>query len=116
MYVNRQGLHKLVARVGEFYITDKAMKRAQERMRALLQGAGDIDGTATQEYVGAVRRYFAGFEREARDQLRSVDKRLEHVNQVHFNLMAERNVAVTRIEKTQSVLKDLAILENGGAA
>jgi hypothetical protein len=57
--------------------------------------------------LSAVRAYFSGFEKEARTQLRSVDKRIEHVDQVHFNLSAERAVAVRRIEATRQVLEDL---------
>jgi hypothetical protein len=95
-----------VARVGEFYITDKAMKNAQKAIEAALT-AGEPDERACAEYLAAVRRYFSGFEREARAHLRDVDKRLEHVNQVHFNLTAERGVAVRRIEATQAVLQDL---------
>ena len=49
-------------------------------------------------------QYFSGFEREARAHLRDVDKRLEGLNQVNFNLTAERGVAVKRIEATQGVL------------
>jgi len=40
--------------------------------------------------------------------LRTVDKRLEHINQVHFNLTAERSVAVRRIDETRAVLDRLA--------
>jgi hypothetical protein len=96
----------LVARVGEFYITDKAMKNAQRSIEAAL-AAGEPDERTRSEYLAAVRRYFTGFEREARSHLRDVDKRLEHVNQVQFNLTAERGVAVRRIEATQAVLQDL---------
>lgn len=96
----------LVARVGEFYVTDKAMKSAQKKIQAALE-AGTAEERDCQEYLSAVRRYFTGFEREARAHLRDVDKRLEHVNQVHFNLTAERGVAVRRIEATQGVLADL---------
>lgn len=96
----------LVARVGAFYITDKAMKSAQKAIEATL-AAGEPDEHARAEYLAAVRRYFTGFEREARAHLRDVDKRLEHVNQVHFNLTAERGVAVRRIEATQAVLQDV---------
>lgn len=99
-------LRALVARVGEFYITDKAMKSAQKRIEAAIE-AGAVDERADREYVAAVRRYFSGFEKEARAHLRDVDKRLEHVNQVHFNLTAERGVAVRRIEATQNVLQEL---------
>jgi hypothetical protein len=105
----------LVKRVGEFYITDRSMKAAQKKIESAL-GAGNSDQSAREEYLAAVRRYFSGFEREARGHLRSVDKRLEHVNQVHFNLTAERGVAVRRIEATQAVLKDVdALLEARGA-
>lgn len=96
----------LVSRVGEFYITDKAMKNAQRAIEAALAG-GEPDERTRNEYLAAVRRYFTGFEREARSHLREVDKRLEHINQVHFNLTAERGVAVRRIEATQAVLQDL---------
>jgi hypothetical protein len=95
----------LVSRVGEFYVTDKAMKSAQKKIEAAIE-AGTADRRAQDEYLAAVRRYFTGFEREARAHLRDVDKRLEHINQVHFNLTAERGVAVRRIEATQSVLQD----------
>lgn len=96
----------LVARVGEFYITDKAMKTAQNDIEAAL-AAGEPDERVRRDYLAAVRRYFTGFEREARSHLRDVDKRLEHANQVHFNLTAERGVAVRRIEATQAVLQEL---------
>ena len=101
----------LAARVGEFYITDKAMKTAQQKMETAL-ASGAVDGRTRDEYLAAVRRYFTGFEKEARGHLRDVDKRLEHVNQVHFNLTAERGVAVRRIEATQSVLAELERVAN----
>ena len=102
----------LVKRVGEFYITDRAMKAAQKKIEDALSRDGAVNADAREEYLAAVRRYFTGFEREARTHLRSVDKRLEHINQVHFNLTAERGVAVRRIEATQSVLGDVdALLE-----
>lgn len=104
-------LRALVARVGEFYVTDKAMKTAQKKIESAL-AAGTPDRSAQDEYLAAVRRYFSGFEREARSHLRDVDKRLEHVNQVHFNLTAERGVAVRRIEATQSVLQDVDYVSN----
>jgi hypothetical protein len=104
-------LRALVARVGEFYITDKAMKAAQKKIEAALQ-SGAVDGRAQDDYLAAVRRYFAGFEKEARAHLRDVDKRLEQINQVHFNLTAERGVAVRRIEATQSVLAELERVAN----
>ncbi len=96
----------LVARVGEFYVTDRAMKTAQKKIEADL-AAEAADEPARRQYLDAVRRYFTAFEREARAQLRDVDKRLVHANQVHFNLTAERGVVVKRIEATQGVLKEI---------
>lgn len=96
----------LVARIGEFYITDRAMKSAQNQIESQL-AAGEPDAAARERYIAAVRRYFTAFEREARAQLRDVDKRLVHANQVHFNLTAERGVVVKRIEATQGVLKEI---------
>lgn len=101
----------LVARVGEFYVTDKAMKSAQKKIQSAMD-AGTVSEREREEYLTAVRRYFTGFEREARAHLREVDKRLEHVNQVHFNLTAERGVAVRRIEATQGVLTDIDRVAN----
>jgi hypothetical protein len=77
--------------------------------RAIEQAiASNVDSGAVEKYVNAVRHYFEGFEREARGHLRDVDKRLEHANQVVFNLTAERGVAVKRIEATHGVLETLA--------
>lgn len=82
------------------------MKSAQKKIdAALAQGIPGED--VRDEYLRAVRRYFTGFADEARGQLRDVDKRLEQVNQVHFNLTAERGVVVRRIEATQSVLEEI---------
>lgn len=100
----------LVARVGEFYVTDKALKNAQKRAAAAL-ATGTIDEAGRRAYLDAVQRYFSGFEREARAHLRSLDRRLEQANQVHFNLAAERGVAVRRLEATQGVLTDIERLE-----
>lgn len=103
-------LADLVARVGEFHITDRAMKSAQERIEAAL-AANSVDDGARSSYLRAVNAYFSPFEKEARAHLRDVDKRLEHANQVVFNLTAERNVAVKRIEATQHVLAELGTLQ-----
>jgi hypothetical protein len=100
-------LRDLVTRVGAFHITDAAMKRAQRAIESAL-AKGEVDAGAQRAYHDAVRRYFESFDREARAHLRDVDRRLEHSNQVVFNLTAERGVAVKRIEATQSVLNALA--------
>ncbi len=96
----------LVARVAEFYITERSMKAAQKKIETVL-AAGSADEAARREYITAVRRYFSRLAKEAHAQLRDVDKRLEHANQVHFNLTAERGVVVRRIEATQGVLNEI---------
>ena len=100
----------LVARVGEFHITDKAMIKAHAEAAEALR-SGKLNDKMRARYIDAVRRYFSGFEKEARTHLRDVDRRLEQINQVQFNLTAERGVAVKRIEATQGVLADIATLE-----
>jgi len=100
----------LVRQVGGFHITDRAMKLAQRAAETALREAraGEAD---TARYLEAVNRYFEGFEKEARAHLRDVDKRIEGLNQVIFNLTAERGVAVKRIEATQSVMTHVRDLE-----
>lgn len=100
----------LAAHVGGFHITDRAMRRAQDTIRAALD-AGTADVAARARYLTAVRRYFGAFAREAEGHLRDVDRRLVQLNQVQFNLTAERGVAVKRIEATQTILHELDALE-----
>jgi imidazolonepropionase-like amidohydrolase len=104
--VSDERVAALVAQVGSFHITDRAMRKAQDAAAQAVAN-GSLDSRVRDDYLTAVRRYFAAFEREARGHLRDVDRRLEHVNQVHFNLAAERGVAVKRIEATQAVLAEL---------
>jgi len=104
-------LAALVAHVGSFHITDRAMRKAQETAQRALAG-GPLDSGQRAAYLAAVRRYFNDFEHEAREHLRDVDRRLEHCNQVHFNLTAERGVAVKRVEATQAVLHELDAIGN----
>lgn len=104
----------LVAQVGNFHITDRAMRKAQASAAEAL-ASGSLEPRQRDEYLSAVRRYFAAFEREARGHLRDVDRRLEQANQVHFNLAAERGVAVKRIEATQAVLAELDAIGAGRA-
>jgi Arc/MetJ family transcription regulator len=101
---------ELVARVGAFHITDRAMGRAQRAIESAI-GRDAVDDAARRAYLSAVRRYFHGFDNEAREQLRDVDRRLERINQIHFNLTAERGVAVKRIEATQAVIEALDAFE-----
>lgn len=99
-----------MARVAVFHIVDRNMRSAQDAIVRALRN-GNVEEGQRLAYLDAVRRYFAGFDREARSNLRDVDKRLEHVNQVRFNLTAERAVIAKRIEATSAVLQQLDAIE-----
>jgi hypothetical protein len=103
-------LLEVAARVGAFHITDRSMKRAQNAIETAI-AKDSVDDPTRAAYIREVRRYFEAFDREARGQLRDVDRRLERINQIHFNLAAERGVAVKRIEGTQGVLEALNSLD-----
>ena len=96
-------LRALFEDVGRYHITDRGMKRAQERFGGFV-AQGDAPDTEADAYVRAVRRYFTGFEREARAHLADVERRLAKASQVQFNLAAERGVAARRVAATQGVL------------
>jgi hypothetical protein len=64
-----------------------------------------------ERYRKAVERYFSVFAREAVCRLDELDKRISHINQVQFNLQAERGVALRRVEVTQGVLSGLAEID-----
>lgn len=101
-----QRLRALVTSVGGFYIRDRAMMREQKKMEAVLKERAPTDVEA-RAYLAAARAYFAGFEREARAHLKQVDRELEKLYQVQFNLTAERGVAQRRVEATQGVLSSI---------
>ena len=103
MPVNGDALRALVALVDEFYITQRRMKAAQQRVSALLE-RGDVPEEEARRYVRAVNDYFKSFEHEIRAHLRSLDGRLSKAYQVQFNLTAEREVAVKRMEATRAVI------------
>jgi hypothetical protein len=103
MPADGERLRTLVEEIGRFYVTDRAMRRAQERMKAALSN-GDPNAREIEAYVAAVKHYFSGFEREARSHLVDVERRLAKVSQVQFNLTAERGVAARRVAATQGVL------------
>jgi intergrase/recombinase len=112
MPVDEESIRALVERVAAFYVTDKTMLTAQRAIEAALV-TNSVDERAARAYLNAVKRYFGGFENQARAQLRDVDKRLEHANQVVFNLTAERGVVVKRIEATRAVLDAVLVAETG---
>jgi hypothetical protein len=102
-------LAALAAAVGAFHITDRAMRAAQESVQRAL-AAGEADEAAARAYLAAVRRYFEPYEHEAQGQLRHVDRELERLYQVQFNLTAERGVVAKRVEAVRGVLDALAEL------
>jgi hypothetical protein len=79
------------------------MVSAQRAMQGIL-ATRQPTAEEVNRYRAAVERYFSGFAREAQQRLRDVDRRIAHVNQVQFNLQAERGVALRRVEVTQGVL------------
>lgn len=103
----RAALEALHAEIGRFYVRDRALSRAQTEMRKALDTRDHVDPAAVRAYVRAVRRYFESFEREARGHLKNVESRLARIDQVQFNLTAERGVAAQRVEATQGVLTRL---------
>jgi hypothetical protein len=104
---DRERLAALVASVGAFHVTDRAMRAAQEKMERALTG-GTLEEGEVRAYLAAVRRYFEPYEREARGQLRHVDRELERLYQLQFNLTAERGVVAKRVEAVRGVLDALA--------
>ncbi len=103
----RERLAALVATVGAFHITERAMRAAQDRMAAAL-AAGEPDPAEVRAYLGAVRRYFEPYAAEAAGQLRHVDRELARLYQLQFNLTAERGVVAKRVEAVRGVLDALA--------
>lgn len=79
------------------------MRSAQSAIQEILAirqpTAEEVD-----RYRRAVERYFSASARDAEQRLHDVDRRIAHVNQVQFNLQAERGVALRRVEVTQGVL------------
>ncbi len=100
-------LAALVATVGAFHITDRAMRAAQDRIAASL-AAGEPAGADVRVYLAAVRRYFEPYAGEAAEQLRHVDRELARLYQLQFNLTAERGVVAKRVEAVRGVLDALA--------
>jgi hypothetical protein len=104
MPFDRSALAGLVGDVGRFYVTDRAMRRAQGAMMRALAANTQPDDAQVASYLTAVERYFSGFECEARSHLADIERRLAKVSQVQFNLTAERGVTARRVEITQGVL------------
>jgi hypothetical protein len=96
----------LVSTIGDFYVRDRAMTREQKKIAGVL-AVRDATQAEIKVYLAVARRYFGSFEREARAQLLHVDRELEKLYQVQYNLTAERGVAQRRVEATQGVLSSI---------
>jgi len=90
-------------------VRDRRLRRAQASIEAAL-AAGEPDAVRVSSYLAEVRRYFTAFDREAAAQVRRVDRELERLYLVEYNMTAERGVAAKRAEATQGVLSSLAEL------
>jgi hypothetical protein len=108
MAADRTHLQALVDDVATFYVRDRALLRAQARMTDLLGAGGELPPAEIEAYLAAIRRYFVGFDREAHEHLRDVERRLAKTSQLQFNLTAERGVAARRVAATQGVLSRVA--------
>jgi len=106
---DRARLAALAATVGAFHVTDRALRAAQARVERAL-AAGDVGDAEARAYLAAVRRYFEPYEREAQAQLRHVDRELERLYLLQYNLTAERGVVVKREEAVRGVLDAVAEL------
>jgi hypothetical protein len=102
---DRARLAALIGTVGAFHVTDRTLRAAQERIEARL--------AAIAAYLDAVRRYFGPYEREARDQLKHVDRELERLYQLQYNFAAERGVVAKRVDAVRGVLETVAELGPG---
>lgn len=105
-------LAAFAAVVGAFHLTDRAMRAAQGRIERAL-ASGGVDEAAERAYLEAVGRYFEPYQREAQGQLRHVDRELERLYQLQYNLAAERGVVARRVDAVRGVLDALAELRAG---
>ena len=92
---------ELLAMLDGFHITDRALLRCRDRVRA------SHDGAAVAALEKEMRRYFGGMERESERHLRSIDAKLDDLYQRQYNLTAERGVAERRLSGARSVLAAL---------
>jgi len=97
----------LVAEIERFHITDRRMKGEHGRIVRALRDVRGLTLPDARRYLRAVERYFVPFEREARQRLADVERRLANASQLQFNLTAERGVGRKRVDATQGVLRQL---------
>jgi len=96
------GLDELLALVDEFHITDRALVRARDRVRA-----GAADAGAVEALRRAVAKYFGDMAAESAQDLGAIDRKLDDLYQRQYNLHAERGVAERRLSGARRVLAAL---------
>lgn len=87
--------------VDAFRITDRSLLRARERLR--VEASRDSE-TAFRRHA---LRYFSSLERDARNHLADIDRKLDELYQRQYNLQAERGVAERRLDGARGVLSAL---------
>jgi hypothetical protein len=97
----------LTALIDAFHITDRSLLRARERLR--VEASPDSEA----EFKRQALRYFRSLEREARNHLSAIDRKLDEQYQRQYNLHAERGVAERRLAGARGVLTALSE-ETGG--
>ena len=85
--------------------TFRTFEIADQRVFLVRDEAGDLQG-----FFNTCRHRGAELCREAQGQLRHVDRELERLYLVQFNLTAERGVVAKRVEAVRGVLDALAEL------
>ena len=95
------------ALVDEFHVTDRALVRARDRMRA------GGDEAAAADFARHVKRYFSALERETTSHIAHIDRTLDELYQRQYNAQAERSVAARRLERARAVLAALTAGRSG---
>ncbi|MDQ6780505.1 MAG: hypothetical protein M3Z37_05045 [Candidatus Eremiobacteraeota bacterium] len=94
-------LQNVLQMVDSFHITDRKLMRAR---KALEGGAGPAEVAV---FCREAQRYFRVLQREAEQDMRSVDRRLDDLYQLQYNLQAEHAVAQRRRDGARELLEAL---------
>ncbi|HVA36390.1 MAG TPA: hypothetical protein VNJ51_02125 [Candidatus Dormibacteraeota bacterium] len=106
-------LAALARAVGSYRIGDRALRASLDRIRAHVERGETPSERDLETFVRDARRYFAGLEREARAQIKDLDRRLDDLFQQQYNLQAERGVAHRRLLGATETLERLQQVELG---
>lgn len=90
-------LRTLYERADRFHFSDPSMRSLHQSVGKALESES-ASADLEERYRKALQRYFVGFDRQTRAQLRDLDRRLAELAQAQLNFTAERNVAVKRLE------------------